>query len=53
MRTRPSRRCFDTFLIPRMFAQVSQGRMSAADSVRATAKEMKRIWAKQRAAGKI
>lgn len=43
----------DTFLIPRMFAQVSQGRMSAADSVRATAKEMKRIWAKQRAAGKV
>ena len=43
----------DTFLIPRMFAQVSQGRMSAADSVRATAKEMKRIWARQRAAGKI
>jgi multiple sugar transport system substrate-binding protein len=43
----------DTFLIPQMFAQVSQGRMSAVDSVRLTAKEMKRIWAKWRAAGKI
>lgn len=43
----------DAFLIPRMFAQVSQGKMSAADSVRSTAKEMKRIWAKWRAAGKI
>jgi multiple sugar transport system substrate-binding protein len=43
----------DTFLIPRMFAQVSQGKMSAADSVRSTAKEMKRIWARWRAAGKI
>ncbi|HET8969400.1 MAG TPA: hypothetical protein VFN06_08240, partial [Gaiellaceae bacterium] len=43
----------DTFLIPRMFAQVSQGRMSAADSVRATAQDLKRIWARQRAAGKI
>jgi hypothetical protein len=36
-----------------MFAQVSQGKMSAAESVRSTAKEMKRIWAKWRAAGKI
>lgn len=43
----------DTFLIPRMFAQVSQGKMSAADSVSATAKEMKRIWARWRAAGKL
>ena len=43
----------DTFLIPRMFAQVSQGKMSAADSVRATASEMKRIWAKWQAAGKV
>jgi multiple sugar transport system substrate-binding protein len=44
---------FDRFLIPEMFAQVSQGRMSAEDSVRATAKEMKHIWARWRAAGKI
>ena len=43
----------DTFLIPRMFAQVSQGKMSAADSVRSTATEMKRIWAKWRSAGKV
>ena len=43
----------DTFLIPQMFARVSQGTMSAEDSVRATASEMKRIWAKWRAAGKL
>jgi multiple sugar transport system substrate-binding protein len=43
----------DTFLVPRMFAQVSQGTMSAEDSVRSTATQMKRIWAKWRAAGKI
>ena len=43
----------DRFLVPRMFAQVSQGKATAADSVRATAAEMKRIWAKWRAAGKI
>jgi multiple sugar transport system substrate-binding protein len=43
----------DRFLVPRMFAQVSQGKVSAEDSVRATAAEMKRIWAKWRAAGKI
>jgi multiple sugar transport system substrate-binding protein len=43
----------DRFLIPRMFAQVSQGKATAADSVRATAAEMKRIWAKHRAAGKV
>jgi hypothetical protein len=36
-----------------MFAQVSQGRMSAADSVAATAMQMKRIWAKWRGAGKL
>jgi multiple sugar transport system substrate-binding protein len=43
----------DTFLIPRMFAQVSQGKTSAAESVRSTAKEMKRIWSRWRGAGKI
>jgi multiple sugar transport system substrate-binding protein len=43
----------DRFLIPRMFAQVSLGKASAEDSVRETAAEMKRIWAKWRAAGKI
>lgn len=44
---------FERFLIPRMFAQVSQGRVTAAESVSATAREMKAIWAKWRAAGKI
>ena len=43
----------DRFLVPRMFAQVSQGTLSAEDSVRATAAEMKGIWAKWRAAGKV
>ncbi len=43
----------DRFLVPQMFAQVSQGRASAEDSVRATAAEMTRIWEKWRAAGKI
>lgn len=43
----------DTYLIPQMFAQVSQGKLSAADSVRATAKRMSKIWAKWKAAGKI
>ncbi len=41
------------FLIPSMFAAVSQGRMSAAASVRATAREMRQIWAKWKAAGKL
>ena len=43
----------NSFLIPRMFAAVSQGRMSAADSVRATAREMKQIWARWETAGKL
>jgi multiple sugar transport system substrate-binding protein len=43
----------DRYLIPRMFARVSRGDMSAEDSVRSTAKEMKQIWAKWQAAGKI
>ena len=42
----------DRFLIPRMFAQVARGRMSAADSVKATAAQMRPIWRKWRAAGK-
>lgn len=37
-----------TFLLPRMFAQVSQGKLSARESVRATAYEMKKIWRRQR-----
>jgi hypothetical protein len=40
-------------LVPRMFAQVSTGRLSAAESVRATAWELKRIWRQARAAGTL
>lgn len=43
----------DRFLIPQMFAQVAHGRMSAAESVRATAAQMKAIWRRWRAAGKV
>jgi multiple sugar transport system substrate-binding protein len=43
----------ETYLVPRMFAQVSQGRMTADESVRAAAAEAKRIWAKWRTAGKL
>jgi multiple sugar transport system substrate-binding protein len=43
----------DRHLIPRMFAEVVRGRMSAADSVRATATQMRAIWRKWRAAGKV
>jgi len=43
----------DKFVIPRMFARVSQGTMSPAESVRSTAGEMKAIWTKWKAAGKI
>jgi multiple sugar transport system substrate-binding protein len=43
----------DTYLVPRMFAQVSQGRMTAEESVRAAGAEAKRIWARWRKAGKV
>ena len=43
----------DRFLIPRMFAQVAQGKLSAADSVRSTARELTQIWARWKAAGKV
>lgn len=43
----------DAYLIPRMFAEVAQGRMTAADSVRATATQMRAIWRKWRNAGKV
>jgi hypothetical protein len=36
-----------------MFAQVSQGKTSAAESVRTTSQQMKQIWARWKAAGKI
>ncbi len=41
------------FLIPQMFAQVSQGKASPAESVRSTGNEMRQIWRKWKAAGKI
>ena len=44
---------FNKFLIPQMYAQVSQGKMSAEDSVKSTAKQVKQIFAKWRAAKKI
>jgi multiple sugar transport system substrate-binding protein len=44
---------FSTFLIPQMFAQVSQGKLSAADSVSQTQKQVKAIYAKWKARGKI
>ena len=44
---------FSKYMIPAMFAQVSQGKLSAASAVRSTAREMTQIWAKWRTAGKI
>ena len=44
---------FSKYLIPQMFAQVSQGKMSAADSVRSINGQVKDIYAKWRARGKI
>jgi multiple sugar transport system substrate-binding protein len=44
---------FGKFLIPKMFAQVSQGKMSAADAVSAADKEIKDIYRKWRKLGKI
>ena len=44
---------FGKFLIPKMFAEVSQGKMSAADAVSAADKEIKSIYAKWRKLGKI
>jgi multiple sugar transport system substrate-binding protein len=44
---------FSTFLIPSMFAQVSQGKLSAEDSVRQTQAQVKKIYAKWKARGKI
>jgi multiple sugar transport system substrate-binding protein len=42
-----------TSLIPQMFAQVSQGKLSAEDSVRQTKSQMNSIYAKWEARGKI
>ena len=41
------------YLIPQMFAQVSQEKMTPAESVRSTGKQMKQIWARWKAAGRI
>jgi len=40
-------------LVPYMFSRVSLGKASAEESVRMTAWELKRIWRKWRAAGKV
>jgi multiple sugar transport system substrate-binding protein len=44
---------FTKYLIPQMFAQVSQGQASASESVRSTAKQVNAIYAKWKSAGKI
>jgi multiple sugar transport system substrate-binding protein len=44
---------FNKFIIPKMFAQVSQGKMSAADAVNAADRDIRQIYAKWRKAGKI
>jgi hypothetical protein len=44
---------FSKYLIPQMFAQVSQGKLSAKDSVRDTMSVVKDIYAKWRKRGKI
>jgi multiple sugar transport system substrate-binding protein len=44
---------FSTFLIPQMFAQVSQGKKSAADSVSETEHQIKTIYKKWEKRGKI
>jgi hypothetical protein len=44
---------FFKYLIPQMFAQVSQGKMSAADSVSAATHDIKAIYVKWKKAGKI
>jgi multiple sugar transport system substrate-binding protein len=44
---------FNTFLIPQMFAQVAQGNKSAAESVRDTTNEVRRVFRKWRGRGKI
>jgi multiple sugar transport system substrate-binding protein len=44
---------FSKFLIPKMFAQVSQGKMSAADAVSAANHDIQAIYTKWRKLGKI
>ena len=44
---------FNTWLIPQMFAQVAQGKMTPAEAARAAQHEFKPIFAKWRGRGKI
>jgi multiple sugar transport system substrate-binding protein len=44
---------FNTWLIPQMFAQVAQGKMTPAEAARAADREAKKIFAKWRGRGKI
>jgi multiple sugar transport system substrate-binding protein len=44
---------FSSYLIPQMFAQVSQGKLSAADSVSAIDKQVRNIYSQWRARGKL
>ena len=44
---------FSTFLIPQMFAQVSQGKMSAADSVASIKSQVQAIYKKWEDRGKV
>jgi multiple sugar transport system substrate-binding protein len=44
---------FSKYLIPQMFAQVSQGKMSAADSVKSVNSQVKDIYAKWKERGKL
>jgi multiple sugar transport system substrate-binding protein len=44
---------FSKYLVPAMFAQVSQGKMSAAESVKETDKQVRQIYAKWKARKKI
>jgi multiple sugar transport system substrate-binding protein len=44
---------FSKYLIPQMFAQVSQGQLSAADSVRSISGQVNQIYRKWKARGKI
>ena len=44
---------FSTFLVPQMFAQVAQGKMSPAEAAKAAQQEFRPIFAKWRARGKI
>ena len=44
---------FNKYLIPVMFSDVSQGKKTAEQSMRDTNAQMKQIWAKWKAQGKI